>query len=925
MTTFDRLPSPGRMPPRLAVGRPNGCLRAFGIVALVSAGLLIVLAIASNQIVDYLWFDALGYGSLFATALIARWALFLLGGLVAFAFIMVNLVVARRLGGPRIPSYIPRAEIVGLDAGPNWAIVAVSALGALVIGLIVGGEWSTVLLALNPEPFGLADPLFGNDIGFYFFLLPLLRLIHGALVALAILTIVAVIATYAILLAGEGIRAALSRPVVAHVSALAALILLLIAAGYWLDRFDLLFSHGRSVYGAGYTDVNVRLPALGALGTIATLSAIVLLANVWIRRVWPVAAAAGVWAVAAFFLIGVWPGVVQRFVVEPNELSNELPYLERNIAFTRRAFALDAIADRPFNPRDELTAADVARNTQTLSNLRLWDYRFLRDTYNQVQSIRLYYEFPDIDIDRYVLNGQVRQVMLGARELVQSRLPDRAQNWVTRRLQFTHGYGAAMNTVDEVSGEGLPRFVIRDVPPVGEIPITRPGIYFGERTDGYVIVDTTQADLEFDFPRGEDNVSTQFSGSGGVPIDQLWKRALLAWRFGDGNILLSQYIDSDSKILFARNIRERLSRLLPFILIDSDPYLIIDNGRLVWMLDGYTTSDQFPYAEPFRRSDRSIAYIRNSVKATIDAYDGTVTLYLADPDDPLIRAWSRIFPGVLRPMTEMPDSLKAHRRYPEYIFTVQSTMYQTYHMTDPQVFYNREDQWSIPTDVYGGGNLPMEPYYVILRIPGEPREEFVQILPFTPNRRDNMIAWIAARSDAENYGKLVAIRFPKDRLVFGPAQIGARINQDPTISAQFALWNQQGTKVGRGNLLVIPIEQSLLYIEPIYLQAERSQLPELKRVVLATANRVVMEPTLQDALAKLLDTGRAPVPPATPTGPTTPGSSDLAALVRSAQEHYDRAQERLRAGDFAGYGEEIRLLEADLRRLAELTAPRPSS
>lgn len=911
------------MPARVRGARPSGCARAVGIVALLLAALLILVVTASGQIADFLWFDALGYGSVFLTAVGARWTLAVAGGVVAFAFVLVNLVVARRIGGPRVPAYIPREEWVGPGAGPNWAVVLAAGAIALIIGLALASEWTTVLLALNAERFGLTDPVFGNDISFYFFTLPLLRLAHSVALSLVFLTLVAVVVTYVILLAGEGMRAALSRPVVGHASVLAALLLLLFAGSYWLDRYDLLFSAGRAVYGAGYTDVNVRLPALEILSVITALGALMLLGNLWIRAVWPLAVAAGAWVGLSIALLGLWPAAIQRFVVEPSELSNELPYLERNIAFTRRAFGLDAIDERPFNPRDELTAADIARNTQTLANLRLWDYRFLRDTYNQIQSIRLYYEFPDIDVDRYVINGQLRQVMLGARELVQARLPDRAQNWVTRRLQFTHGYGVAMSTANEVTPEGLPRFLIRDVPPVGEIPVTRPQIYFGERTDGYVIVNTTVPDLEFDYPRGEENVSTEFMGAGGVRLDQPWKRLLFAWRFADGNIVLSQYLGPNSQILFARTIRERLARIAPFLLIDPDPYLVVDNGRLVWMLDGYTTSDLFPYTEPFRRGDRTIRYIRNSVKATIDAYDGSVTLYLADPDDPIIRAWARIFPGMIRPLSEMPATLLAHRRYPELIFTIQATMFQTYHMTDPQVFYNREDQWSIPTDVYGAGTLPMEPYYVILRIPGETREEFVQILPFTPNRRDNMIAWLAARSDGEHYGKLVAIRFPKDRVVFGPAQIGARINQDPVISSQFALWNQQGTRVGRGNLLVIPIEQTLLYVEPIYLQAERSQLPELKRVVLATATKIVMEPTFEEALARLVESPRPTgTPPAGPATPTTPVSSDIAALARSAQEHYDRAQERLRAGDFAGYGEQIRLLEADLRRLVELTNPR---
>lgn len=684
-----------------------------------------------------------------------------------------------------------------------------------------------------------------------------------------------------------------------------------------MQAYELLFSQHGPLYGASFTDINARMGALTLLSFIAGISALLLVASIWSKGIWLPIAGVGLWIVTGIALGAIYPGLVQKFQVEPSELQKEQPYIQQNISSTRLAFGLDKISEEVFPANESLTAEQLRQNSSTIDNMRLWDYRPLLDTYNQIQSIRLYYTFRDVDIDRYVIDGNIRQVMLSARELSYKKLATQAQTWVNQRLNYTHGYGAVMSLTNEVTKEGLPSLITKDIPPVGKIRIDRPEIYYGEETDEYVVVKTTAQ--EFDYPSGDENVYSQYQGISGVTLDSPLKQFLFAWHFGDGNLWFTNYFRPDSKILFNRKISVMTNKVAPFLLYDKDPYLVVADGKLYWIQDAYTVSARYPYSTPYKGS---FNYIRNSVKVVTDAYDGSMTYYAWDENDPLLKTYASIFPNLFRPSSEMPEALKPHTRYPEDLFSIQATMYETYHMQDTTVFYNREDMWSRPHEVFLDKDQPIEPYYVIMRLPSEAKEEFVLLLPYTPSNRTNMVAWLAARSDGENYGKMQVFKFPKEKTIFGPMQIEARIDQDPVISSQLSLWNQRGSRVIRGNMLVIPIEKSLLYIEPIYLQAESSQLPELKRIVVATGERVAMEETLSEALFKVLGiTTTAATPTPTPTGGTV--SNNAADLAQSAQQHYVKATEYQKAGDWARYGEELKALESDLARLVSVTGTQP--
>ena len=578
------------------------------------------------------------------------------------------------------------------------------------------------------------------------------------------------------------------------------------------------------------------------------------------------------------------------FTVEPNELQRERGFIARNIEFTRAAFGLDRIEERSYEATAQLTSSDILANQETVNNVRLWDPRPLIDIYNQIQHLRLYYNFQDTDVDRYEINGEYRQVLIGARELYPEFLPEEAQRWVNQRLQFTHGYGAAASPVTEFTDEGRPLFFVQDVPPTGDIEINRPEVYYGENTNSYVIVNSETP--EFDHPTEEDvPVYVQYQGSGGVHLSSLLRRIAYAWQFGDINIVISGEILPQSKVLYNRHIQERISHVAPFLQLDADPYLIVEQGRLVWMQDAYTMTDKYPYSRPF---DERFNYIRNSVKVVVDAYNGKLQFYIADPQDPLIQTYAKIFPALFKPMDDMSLFLRDHLRYPEDLFSVQSETYLQYHMTDPTVFFNKEDQWSVPLEVFFGSQQAVEPYYVIMKLPGEEDVEFVLILPFTPAEKPNMVAWLSARMDGPEYGKLIAYTFPRGVQIDGPVQIEARIDNDTEISQQFTLWNQSGSVVIRGNLLVIPIADSILYVEPVYLRAEGLPLPELKRVILASANKVVMEPSLDEALEALFG-GQAVAGPSPPSGG---GGTPITLSEEAARqlEAIQRALQDLREG-----------------------------
>jgi uncharacterized membrane protein (UPF0182 family) len=623
----------------------------------------------------------------------------------------------------------------------------------------------------------------------------------------------------------------------------------------------------------------------------------------------------------------------------PNEFNRERPYIVNNIEATRRAYALDRVEEREHSGDAELTAKDIIANAPTIENVRLWDHLPLLQTFGQIQEIRTYYEFRSVDNDRYTIDGKYRQVMLSARELNPESIPNRT--WVNERLMFTHGYGLTLGPVNQVTTEGLPVLFIRDLPPVSTagLRVDQPSIYFGELSSDYVLVKTKQR--EFHYPKGDDNETTVYDGAGGVSIGTFWRRLMFALRFTDTDILFTNQLTADSRILYHRRIADRVQQLAPFLSFDADPYLVLSNGRLLWIQDAYTTTPNYPYATPTTYQNDRVNYIRNSVKIVVDAYHGSTSFYLAEPSDPIALTLEKIFPGLLMPMSEMPADLRKHVRYPEDIFMIQAAMYQRYHMTNPQVFYNKEDQWQVPTLEAERGSVTMQPYYTVMRLPGERHEEFIQMLPFTPRLKENLSAWMVARSDAEEYGKLLVFQFPKQKFVFGPKLIVGRINQDEKISPQVTLWNQQGSRVIWGTLLVIPVNESLLYVRPLYLQSSEAKIPELKQVIVAYQGRIEMAETLTRALGRIFGSSitsslapdrlssnatsvvTAPADEkAGATATATPASATLdatvASLVAEMRSHWDAADKALRAGDFAAYGDEMKKAREVLDRLERL-------
>lgn len=910
---------------------PKTPRRVFTILAILVVFFITFFKWGVNLYVDLLWFKSVGYSSVFYTILLSDLGLRLATGLFVFLVLLINLLLTRKplMEALNTSRRWEEDGVITLHQSPLGKVVTprvltavyflASLLLAFLISAAVKDDWLIVQQYLNATSFNISDPIFGKDAGFYSFKLPFYQFVYQILMWVIILSAVAVAAIYLFTDSARGGLSKLFDSVAAryHLSALAAVFFIVKAWGYKLQQYYLMFSENGVVFGPGYTDVNARLLGLKILMVIALITAAVILVNIFMRRFRIILYNIGALLVVSVLIGSIYPAAVQNFIVSPNELSKEKPYIENGIKYTRFAYNLEKIEEKPFPAGKTLSKEDIIKNPETINNIRLWDWRPLSDTYSQLQEMRPYYDFKNIDIDRYVVDGEYRQVMLAARELDQDQLPDRAKTWINQRLKYTHGYGLAMSPVNEITAEGLPEFFLKNIPPTGNtnLQVNRPEIYYGEATDQYVIVNT--ATPEFDYPiSGDENASTTYEGKSGVRVNSFFKKAVFALVFSDYRLLLASDIKSESQILFRRNIRDRVPHIAPFLKYDEDPYLVLSEGRLYWMWDAYTTTDMFPYSEPFNGRDN---YIRNSVKVVVDAYSGKVTFYAADPGDPVLQTYQKIFKNLFVPLAEMPRDLQSHIRYPVDMFMVQANKFTLYHMTNPEMFYNKEDKWNLPTEQYGREEQPMEPYYTITKLPGEEEPELVLIMPFTPKNKKNMIAWMAARSDGENYGKLLAYKFPKQELVYGPMQVEARINQDTTISQQISLWDQRGSAVIRGNLLVIPIKDSLLYVEPLYLQAEQSRMPELRRVIVAHGDMVVMEPTLDLALERIFGEGIGgeQVPSPEDVQPPAEGiPTSNRELINEANRLFNEAQDRLKNGDWAGYGNSMKELEDVLKKLA---------
>ena len=899
-------------------------LKLIGIAAAILV-LYIVLNVLKSIYVDLLWFDSVGFSGIYRTVIVWKIGLFAAGALVAAAVIGGNILLARRFAPQGIEeSFIEEIDVDSIRRVVTILMVAATIFLGVIFGTATGGAWETILTWRNAVPFGMQDAQFDKDPSFYIFTLPAYHFIQSWLLGLVVVAALAAGGVYGLSLSLQRSSWQVSGPMRIHLSVLAGVALLLVAAGTYLGIYGLVNSGDGIIYGATYTDVQARLPVRYILTGLAAAAGLVTIANAFLT---PTGYRLPVFVIGLWLFVGfiggiAYPGFVQRFQVDPNERAREQQYIGRNIEATRFAYGLNVIDETTYPANEEVSREEMDAHPQTIENIRILDPVPLRETFNSIQAIRPFYVFNDIDVDRYTIDGKIQQVMIAARELDILRAQDR--NWTRERLQLTHGYGAVVSPVNEVGQEGLPELLIGDIPPQSEqIPITPDGarIYFGESTNQYVIANSVEP--EFDYPLGEGNAETFYAEDRGITLDSFLTRFALAWELGDQNLLISGQIDSDSRLLLNRNIRTRIIEVAPFLRLDADPYLVLYEGELMWVQPAYTVASSFPYSQP----SGSLNYIRHSVTVTVDAQSGDMVFYLTDPSDPVAATWATIFPDLFVGQETMPAELVEHLRYPLDMFKVQSGMYLRYHVTNPDVFFIGEDFWNIPTERFQNEEQPVEPYYVVMKLPeggdnqviAEEQVEFVLIMPFTPRNRPNTVAWLAGRSDGESFGALRAYRFPTDALVFGPAQIEARIDQHPTISQQISLWNQSGSEVIRGNLLMIPIGSSFLFVEPIYLQAENSRLPELVRVVVATGNKIAMEPTLSEAIEVILGE-RAATPPgaidetpgtggetpgATPTPEGTPGATvvptgtpalptgDLRGLLEDARDAQEATQEEL--------------------------------
>lgn len=969
---IERDPSPIPIRP---VPRGRRLLIVVGVALFV---LLLSLRGIATFWTDFLWFDSVGFGSVWTTLIFSRVMLVLVATVVAVVLLYVNLVVADKLSPPQsLAAGSPDEEIV--ERFQDWVRtrrlrfrLAISGFFGLLIGLGAGAWWQDWLLFRNAETFGTTDPVFGSDIGFYVFTVPFYRDLFGWAFQFFLITFLIVAAIHYL---NGGVQMLprsqrVAPGVKVHLSVLLAIIAILKAGGYWLDRFDLLYSSRGAAYGATYTDVNAQLPALNLLIGISLLAAVLLLVNIRMKGWTLPSVAVGLWLVTSIALGGIWPAAVQRFSVEPDELNKELEFVERNIEFTRAAYGLDEVQVRNFAAAEDLTADVLQDNAPTIDNIRLWDPSVLLTTYRQLQELQPFYQFADVDVDRYMLDGELTQVMLSARELDTAGVP--GGGWVNQHLVYTHGYGAVLSPANTVTSQGQPDFLVKDIDRDLEAPeavqISQARIYFGETvaSSDFVIVGTQEQEVDFPIETaGEGSVEllafNSYDGLGGVEIGSIFRRAAFALRFADINTLISGQITSDSKVLMVRNLRDRLEKAAPFLAADTDPYLVVDSGgNLVWVQDMYTFTDRYPYSTPVDDSESTASandvpafgrlstasglpndfnYIRNSVKATVDAYDGTITFYVFDDTDPMVRAYQRIFPDLFTSRDQMPAELLDHLRYPEDLFRVQSDVYTRYHVVDSRVFYNNGAPWQIARDPsttasqqqrvnFPSDNRPMVPYYLLMQLPGEADLSYLLLQPFTAATRPNMVSFLVAKSDQADYGELISFELPRESFVDGPGQIGARINQEPVISREFSLLSQGGSDVIQGNMLVVPIEESIMYVQPIYVSADPqlsastsdiAALPEVKFVIVVYGDRIIMRETLGEALQAVFGDPSAPVvdDPTTDPGTDNPLPDDVteavSELLSQADIAFARAEDALRAANLAEYQAQV----AEAQRLID--------
>ena len=916
-----------QLPPQM------GTIVKWGGVVVGIILLFVVLSFMRGVYTDLLWFEHLGFRGVFVKILVARVLLFVIGAVIIAGVLATSLYFANRLSTGPINLPLPPEVMDVLRKAILWGTVAAVLILSVIFGMAVAQRWEIFLRFANSVPFGQTDPVFGREVSFYVFTLPVYTFLQGWLLGAAIVVLLSTLVLCFVNYSVRGVNFTLTPGLKLQISIIAAVLMLILGWGHWLDRWELLLSRDGAVFGAAYADINARKPALLIMTIIAVASGVLMLVNGYLRGLRLLVGAAALWLVMAVLLVFVWPLLMQRFTVTPNEFVKETLYIARNIEFTLRGFGMDKIFDQIYPAEPTLTAELVEDNIQTIDNIRLWDDRPLSSVYKQIQLIRPYYDFNAADVDRYRIGGEYRQVMLAAREVVSEKLDPQSQTWINMKLRYTHGFGIAMSPVTAFTPEGRPEFYAKDIPSDGVIKlkstspgsqpdfeITNPRIYYGEMTSDYVIVNTNTTELDYQ-AEGAEIKSNQYDGTGGVTLSSYLRRVAYAWQLGEINNLISAEITDVSRILYRREIQERISTVAPFLELDQDPYIVAAEGQLFWIQDAYTTSDRYPYSDP---NDQGTNYIRNSVKITVDAFNGTLRFYVWDPSDPLVATYANIFPDLfLRGRSDMPESLRAHVRYPQDLFKIQADKYLKYHMGDPRDFYNLEDLWSIPNEKFGqtGTLQPVEPYYVIMKIPGETGVEFVLLTPMTRNVPPIMAGWLAARNDGERYGELLAFRFPKDRQIDSPEQIEAKIDNDPDISEWFTLRCQEGSLCIRGNLLVIPMasgdQASLLYAEPIYLQAEGVEFPELKRVILATQQKVVMEDSVPEAIEALtgvaLLAGRPPAvvevdPAEAPDEPVPPAGASL--LRREIEDL---------TGALDGLKNNVSRLEAVLERLKELT------